>query len=99
MDNIDIPATLELILAIIIVVGFIKTFFMKTKPVEIAVDVAPYKVEKPTVEVVDHVVVVEVVETEAPAPVKKTRARKDTVAKKAPAAKKTSAKKPATKKA
>ena len=97
MDNIDVPATLELLAAIVIVLGIAATFFKKTKevPGETA-EQAPYKVEAPAT-------VVEVV----PAPVTiavegagavEIPAKKNPAAKKAPAAKKPVAKKAPAKK-
>jgi len=92
MENIDVTATLELIAAIAIVVGFAATFFKKTKatPTE-TVEEAPYKVETPVAPVVEETPAPVV--TEAP----KTRARKDAGEKK-PATKKAPAKKTAKKK-
>jgi topoisomerase IA-like protein len=87
------------LIAIAIVAGLVKTFFMKTKVTEVTTDVAPYKIETPAA--VDQVAVSDVAEVVAPSetPAPKTKARKDTAkkpaAKKAPA-KKTAKKKPAT---
>lgn len=98
MENIDVQATVELLIAIVIVIGLVKTFFKRTSavPGETTVEAAPYKVETPApapvAETVD-VVVTEV--TEAPAPAKPKRAPAKKAPAKKPAAKKTVAKKKA----
>jgi predicted lipid-binding transport protein (Tim44 family) len=95
MDNIDVPATLELLAAIAIVLGIAATFFKKTKevPGETA-EQAPYKVEAPaTVVAVEDAGQVEIPAKKPAAPkADKPATAKKPVAKKAPA-KKTAKKK------
>jgi len=89
MENIDVQATVELLIAIVIVIGLVKTFFKRTSavPGETVAEAAPYKVETPAPAPIPETVDVEVTEV-APTPAKPKRAP----AKKAPA------KKPAAKK-
>ena len=94
MENIDVQATVELLIVIVIVVGFVKTFFKRTSavPGETTVETAPYKVETPVADPVQVVTLEEVVVAEvAPAKPKRAPAKK-------PAAKKTVAKKTVAKK-
>ena len=99
MENIDIPATFELLIAIAIVFGFVSVFYNRKRAPKVTetVEVAPYKVETPVTEEkvvleISEPVVAEVTETKP----KKTTTRKDSVKK--PAAKKTVAKKTTAKK-
>jgi ABC-type xylose transport system permease subunit len=97
MENIDVPATLELLAGILIVLGIAATFFKKTKvtPTE-TVEEAPYKVETPAPVEVDQTAVVVAAEASAvEIPAKKTRKPR---APKAETAKTPAVKKPRAKK-
>ena len=99
MENIDIAATVELLLGIVILYFIAKSLIKSRSEKNVIGHIeatAPYKVETPAPVVVESAPVAPAPVVEAtPAP--KTRARKDATAKK-PAAKKAPAKKTAKKK-
>ena len=93
MENIDIAATVELLLGIVILYFIAKSLIKSRSEKNVIGHIettAPYKVETPAPVVVESAPV-------EPAPAPKTRARKDATAKK-PATKKAPAKKTAKKK-